>query len=305
MLRKDLLVKLLLFNLTRLGNAQSGDFEDATIFDNIEVDYKGDTFTTQSSPSDLFPETGFEINEDFSEVKETIIVKEIDTSGEQIEVFEKIIKSEENKMTRDLENETNEVLVIGLGVGIAALLLCLLLIGACFYIKKRREAESILSHQKPAQNVHEVHADTFERIDITRGTLPRTKARNSISKKSSKSSCKTGPEIPTSDLGASSMGTMKTFVNTNTTNPHAAQNTVKQQSEKNWNTSSDVDSIESAKEKMKKSTTENNNRLAKVITYGYQELPTRDGSSFTTSNSSALEQKNPASPRQDDSVVEL
>jgi len=80
------------------------------------------------------------------------------------------------------------------------------------------------------------------------------------------------------------MGTMKTFVNTNTTNPHAAQNTVKQQSEKNWNTSSDVDSIESAKEKMKKSTTENNNRLAKVITYGYQELPTRDGSSFTTSN---------------------
>jgi len=94
MLRKDLLVKLLLFNLTRLGNAQSGDFEDATIFDNIEVDYKGDTFTTQSSPSDLFPETGFEINEDFSEVKETIIVKEIDTSGEQIEVFEKIIKTE-------------------------------------------------------------------------------------------------------------------------------------------------------------------------------------------------------------------
>jgi len=92
-----------------------------------------------SSPSDLFPETGFEINEDFSEVKETIIVKEIDTSGEQIEVFEKIIKTEKNKMTRDLENETNEVLVIGLGVGIAALLLCLLLIGACFYIKKVRD----------------------------------------------------------------------------------------------------------------------------------------------------------------------
>jgi len=306
MLRKDLLVKLLFVNLARLGNAQSGDFEDATIFDNIEVDYKGDTFTTQRSPSDIFPESASEINEDISEVKETIIVtEEIGDSKQQIEIFEKIVKSEEKMTTRELEKETNEMLVIGLGVGIAALLLCLMLIGACFYIKKRREAQNILSHQKSAPNVHEVHADTFERIDITRGTLPRTKARNSVSKKSSKSSCKTGPEIPTSDLGASSMGTMKTFVNTNTTNPHAAQNSAKQQSEKNWNTSSDVDSIESAKEKMKKSTMENNNRLAKVITYGYQELPTRDGSSFTTSNSSALETKNPASPRQDDSVVEL
>lgn len=309
MLRKDFrisLVKLLVFNLAKLGNAQSGDFEgDATIFDNIEVDYKGDTFTTQSSPSDLFPESSPEITEDLSEVKETIIVQEtISSSGEQIEIFEKIVKTDDEKMTRELEfeKETNEMLVIGLGVGIAALLLCFLLIGACFYIKKRRATQNMLSHPKPSQNVHEVHADTFERIDITRGTIQRTKARNSISKKSSKSSCKTGPEIPTSDLGASSMGTMKTFVNA--TNP-GAQNTVKIQSEKNWNTSSDVDSIESAKEKMNKSTMENNNRLAKVITYGYQELPTRDGSSFTTSNSSALEQKNPSSPRQDDSVVDL
>jgi len=276
------------------------------------VDYKGDTFSTQSSPSELFPvsETAFEINEDSSEIKETIIVEKtaFEDKIEEIEVFEKIVKSEEMTNSREFEKETNEMLVIGLGVGIAALLLLLMLVGACFYIKKRREAQNQLSHLKPAQNVHEVHADTFERIDITRGTLPRnSKARNSISKKSSKSSCKTGPEIPTSDLGASSMGTMKTFVNTNTTNALAAQNTVnqKQQSEKNWNTSSDVDSIESAKEKMKKSALENNNRLAKVITYGYQELPTRDGSSFTTSNSSALEQKNPTSPRQDDSVVDL
>ena len=77
------------------------------------------------------------------------------------------------------------------------------------------------------------------------------------------------------------MGTMKTFVNT-TNQPNSAANAVKPASEKNWNTSSDVDSIES-KEKTKKSET-NNNRHAKVITYGYQELPTRDGSSFTTSN---------------------
>ena len=77
------------------------------------------------------------------------------------------------------------------------------------------------------------------------------------------------------------MGTMKTFVNT-TNQANSAANAVKVASEKNWNTSSDVDSIES-KEKTKKSEM-TSNRHAKVITYGYQELPTRDGSSFTTSN---------------------
>ena len=59
----------------------------------------------------------------------------------EVQVFEKIVKSDENnlKMTREFEKETNEMLVIGLGVGIAALLLFLMLIGACFYIKKVRD----------------------------------------------------------------------------------------------------------------------------------------------------------------------
>ena len=106
-----------------------------------------------SSPSDLFPvsETAFEINEDSSEIKETIIVEETINSGEkieEIEVFEKIVKSGENKMTnlREFEKETNEMLVIGLGVGIAALLLLLMLIGACFYIKKVRLSDRVTAY---------------------------------------------------------------------------------------------------------------------------------------------------------------
>ncbi|CAG5103842.1 Oidioi.mRNA.OKI2018_I69.chr1.g963.t1.cds [Oikopleura dioica] len=182
MLRKDLIVKI--FLLAKLGNAQSGDFQDETIFDNIEVDYKGDTFNTQrSSSKNIFPESSSpEVTEEISELTETIILTEESSSG--VEVFDKIIKIEETSAIMEessLEREPNEMLVIGLGVGIAALMLCLMLIGACVYIRKRRNQPNILSSQnrpKTSTKSKQTHssestllAALFQENPKTRGTV--------------------------------------------------------------------------------------------------------------------------------------
>ena len=121
---------------------------------------------------------------------------------------------------------------------------------------------------------------TFERVDFNRqsDSAPKEKNRNPA-------------EQTISELAPSSMGTMRTFVQISNQKPVS---TIAIDSDFR-NTSSDVDSIESSnasnlkpKMAMAQVMEKKTAIVAKVNTYGYQELPTREQSSaYSTSNSSS------------------
>lgn len=226
--------------------------------------------------------------------EEEIAVEFVAPSGEEIRetiVIETLPSNATNHYSQNIEEAGNNttMLVIGLAAGLGALLvMVLLMIATCCVIHKRREERNNVSTviKRPAE-ANPVE-QTFERVVFNRDL-------NGSRKFEKKSIGNTGDQT-VSELAPSSMGTMRTFVQISNQKPvsHIAIDSDFR------NTSSDVDSIESSnatsnlahKPTILAQVIEKKATVAKVNTYGYQELPTREISShYSTSSSSQSENK--------------
>lgn len=177
------------------------------------------------------------------------------------------------------EENSNTMLVIGLAAGLGAVLVVTILtITTCCIMQKRREERRTKMAKRPVES--NPVEQTFERVDFNRQSDSAPKEKNA------------NPADQTiSELAPSSMGTMRTFVQISNQKPVS---TIAIDSDFR-NTSSDVDSIESSnasnlkpKMAMAQVIEKKTAIVAKVNTYGYQELPTREQSSaYSTSNSSS------------------
>lgn len=197
--------------------------------------------------------------------------------------------SEQSSNSTENGTET-EMLVIGLAAGLGALLVvAILTITTCCIVHKRRVERTNRNNNLKRPVESNPVEQTFERVDFNRQTI----LNNCVKKPNP--TLTSGGDQTISELAPSSMGTMRTFVQISNQKPvsHIAIDSDFR------NTSSDVDSIESSNAtsnprpppKTMAQVIEKSAMVAKVNTYGYQELPTREQSShasYSTSNSSTV-----------------
>lgn len=278
-----------------------------TIFDDPNFTITGRTENQGRNSNEEFREIG-DLSEENGENDEFISISFVSTSDNESSIQltsprptsssssarpTHPIDSSQNSSQSDPEQvgTETEMLVIGLAAGLGALLVvAILTITTCCIVHKRRVERTTLSNATKRPVESNPVEQTFERVDFNRKTIT-----NCVIRKDKNPVSTLGDQNTISELAPSSMGTMRTFVQISNQKPvsHIAIDSDFR------NTSSDVDSIESSNAtsnarpppKVMTKVIEKSAMVAKVNTYGYQELPTRDQSShasYSTSNSSTV-----------------